>query len=56
MNAYFIDEIDILKIANEIQISADESYALKIDLTENLNDNEFLKVVKVENTDNNIIL
>ena len=32
----------MLKIATEIQISADEFYGLRIDLTENLNDNEFL--------------
>ena len=49
-------EINILKIATEVQISADEFYGLRIDLTENLNDNEFLKEVTVENTDITLIL
>ena len=44
-----------MKIVTEIRISVDEFYALKIDLTENLN-NEFLKVAKVENTDIILIL
>ena len=52
-----MDNIDSLKFATEIQISAVEFYALKIDLTENLSLGEFfLKVAKVENTDIILIL